>query len=58
MGTLALASLRLIPARLLIPRLFLIFIMAFSYFREWGYLVRATHTRDGDLYYFAGGHVW
>ncbi|HTF63558.1 MAG TPA: hypothetical protein VK638_12710 [Edaphobacter sp.] len=60
MGTLALASLRLVPARLLIPRVFLILITAFSYFWEWGYLIRAMYRRDGDLYYFAEflfGHV-
>ena len=60
MGTLALACLRLVPARLLTPRVFLILIAAFSYFWEWGYLIRAMHRRDGDLYYFAEflfGHV-
>jgi hypothetical protein len=60
MGTLALASLRLVPTRLLIARVFLILITAFSYFWEWGYLIRAMYRRDGDLYYFAEfllGHV-
>ena len=53
MGTLALACLRFLPARLLTPRLFLILITAFSYFWEWGYLIRAMYSRDGDLYCFA-----
>ena len=60
MGTLALACLRLVPVRWLTPRIFLILITAFSYFWEWGYLIRAMHRRDGDLYDFAEflfGHV-
>lgn len=48
-GTLALACLRFVPQRVLVPRLFLILITAFSYFWEWGYLVRAMHKREGDL---------
>jgi hypothetical protein len=60
MGTLALACLRLIPLRRLTLRLFLILVAAFSYFWEWGYLIRAMQMRFGDLYFFADfllGHV-
>jgi hypothetical protein len=60
MGTLALACVRLVPVRRLPLRVFLILVAAFSYFWEWGYLIRAMHRRDGDLYYFAEfllGHV-
>jgi hypothetical protein len=53
MGTLALLALRFVPARLMGPRLFLILVTAFSYFWESGYLMRAMHRRDGDLYFFA-----
>jgi hypothetical protein len=48
MGTLALAWVRFVPERLFTLRLLLILITAFSYFWEWGYLMRAMHTRDGD----------
>src|ERR1700730_16309131 len=53
MGTLALACLGLVPARLLTPRVFLTLITTFSYFWDWGNLIRAMHRRDGDLYDFA-----
>jgi hypothetical protein len=60
MGALALAGLRFVSIRLLTLRLFLILVTAFSYFWEWGYLIRAMHRREGDLYYFVEfllGHV-
>jgi hypothetical protein len=53
MGTLAFVCLRFIPARFLVARLFLVLVTAFSWFWEGGYLMRAMHRRDGDLYFFA-----
>jgi hypothetical protein len=53
MGTLAFICLRLVPARRLALRLFLILITAFSYFWESGYLIHAMHRGYGDLYFFA-----
>jgi hypothetical protein len=52
-GALAFVCLRLVPARWLTLRLFLILITAFSYFWESGYLIHAMHLRYGDLYFFA-----
>jgi len=53
MGTLALVCRRFVPARFPGVRLFLILVTAFSYFWEGGYLMRAMHRQDGDLYFFA-----
>jgi hypothetical protein len=53
MGTLALVALRFVPARPMSLRLFLLLVTAFSYFWEGGYLMRAMHRQDGDLYFFA-----
>jgi hypothetical protein len=52
-GTLALLSLRSVPARWLKLRLGLILVTAFSFFWEGAYLIRAMLKRDGDLYFFA-----
>lgn len=52
-GTIALACVRFVPRRIAALRLLLILITAFSYFWESGYVIRAMHLRDGDLYYFA-----
>ena len=52
-GTIALACLRFVPRRKAALRLLLILITAFSYFWESGYVMRAMHLRDGDLYFFA-----
>jgi hypothetical protein len=59
-GTFALVGFRVLPQRLPIDRLFFILVMAFSYFWESAYLMRAMSSREGDLYYFAEfllGHV-
>ena len=53
MGTLALVCMRFVPEQSPILRLLLVLITAFSYFWESGYLIRAMHRRDGDLYFFA-----
>ena len=53
MGTIALALARFVPRRKAALRLLLILITAFSYFWESGYVIRAMHRRDGDLYFFA-----
>jgi hypothetical protein len=52
-GTIALVAQRLIPSERTKLRLFLIALTAFSFFWEGGYLIRAMHRRDGDVYYFA-----
>jgi len=52
MGTLALVARFLIPQKMVKLRLFLILVTAFSFFWEGGYLIRAMHRRDGDLYFF------
>jgi hypothetical protein len=52
-GTLALVGFHFVPQRLLNFKLFLIFVAAFSYFWEGGYLIRAMYQRGGDLYSFA-----
>lgn len=52
MGALALVCLRFVPARLLALKLFLILVTAFSWFWEGGYVMRAMHRREGDLYFF------
>ncbi|HTU51961.1 MAG TPA: hypothetical protein VMF56_15325 [Acidobacteriaceae bacterium] len=60
MGTVALVCLRLVPVQRLALRVFLIFMTAFSYFWESGYLIHAMHRQYGDLYFFAEfllGHV-
>ena len=60
MGTVALVCLRLVRARRLTLRVFLIFVTAFSYFWESGYLIHAMRRQFGDLYFFAEfllGHV-
>jgi hypothetical protein len=57
MATLALACLRFVPLRLLGLRLFLITVTAFGYFWESGYLIRAMHRKEGDLY-FAVRDFW
>ncbi len=53
MGSIALVCVRFVPRRIAALRLLLILITAFSYFWESGYVIRAMHLRDGDLYYFA-----
>jgi hypothetical protein len=53
MGSIALVYVRFVPRRIAALRLLLILITAFSYFWESGYVIRAMHLRDGDLYYFA-----
>jgi hypothetical protein len=53
MGTIALVCLRYVPERRLTAKLFLIFVTAFSYFWEAGYVIHAMHRRFGDLYFFA-----
>jgi len=52
MGTLALVARLFIPQKLVKLRVFLIFVTALSFFWEGGYLIRAMHRRDGDLYFF------
>jgi len=56
-ATLALVCLRFVPARLPGLRLFLITVTAFGYFWESGYLIRAMHRKEGDLY-FAVQYFW
>jgi hypothetical protein len=53
MGTVALLCTRFVPRRKTAFRLLLMLITAFSYFWESGYVMRAMHRRDGDLYFFA-----
>jgi hypothetical protein len=50
-ATLALVSLRFVPARLISLRLFLITVTAFAYFWESGYAIRAMRLKEGDLYF-------
>jgi hypothetical protein len=52
-GALALGVRALLPHGFAKTRLTLIFITAFSFFWEGGYLMRAMILRDGDLYFFA-----
>jgi hypothetical protein len=53
MGTLALIIHRFVPIRRPKIRLFLLLVTALSFFWEGGYLIKAMHDRDGDLYFFA-----
>jgi len=53
MGSIALVCVRFVPRRIAALRLLLILITAFSYFWESGYVMRAMHRCDGDLYFFA-----
>jgi hypothetical protein len=52
MGTLALVATQFVPSRFAGVRLFFIVVTAFSCFWEGGYVIRAMHQRDGDLYFF------
>jgi hypothetical protein len=53
MGTLALMLRMWLPRSFPKLRLFLICVTAFSFFWEGGYLIRAMHRQNGDLYFFA-----
>jgi hypothetical protein len=52
-GAIALVLRAALPTKLARTRLTLIFVTAFSFFWEGGYLVRAMIVRGGDLYFFA-----
>lgn len=52
-GLAALLARSLVPQKFLKVRLLLIFVTAFSFFWEGGYLLRSMLRSDGDLYFFA-----